>query len=106
AVIVDDGFGDLAFTLQKLQAILRVCELAFEGFGVGAACGDALAEIFGLGFQRIARGGRGTRFRLERPARGLRAAQQLILLADTAVQTRDLRPQLTRFLARAAAVNA
>src|SRR5260370_35235468 len=36
AVVVDDGFSDLAFAFEQFQAMLRVCEFALQVIGVRA----------------------------------------------------------------------
>src|SRR5258708_1012870 len=107
AEIVDDGFSNLAFAFEQFQAILRVYELALQGISVRAARRSYfLTEILRLLFQRITCGRCRLRLHLKRPARELRAMQELTLQAQTAAQTRDFRSQLTSFLARTAAGNA
>src|SRR5229473_1711482 len=107
AVIVDDGFSDLAFAFEQFQAMLRVCELALQGISIRAARRSYfLTEILRLRFQRISCDRCRLRLRLKRSARELRAMQELTLQAQTATQTRDFRSQLTSFLARTAAGNA
>src|SRR5713101_4728828 len=106
AVVVDDGFSDLAFAFEQFQAMLRVCELELQGISIRAARRSYfLTEILRLRFQRISCDRCRLRLHLKRPARELRAMQELALLAQTAAQTRDFRSQLTSFLARTAAGN-
>src|SRR5260370_8985427 len=80
AVVVDDGFSDLAFAFEQFQAMLRVCELALQGIGVRAARRTYfLTDILRLPFQRITCRRSRLRLNFRRPAREVRAMQELTL---------------------------
>src|SRR5713101_2446661 len=68
AVVVDDGFSDLAFAFEQFQAMLRVCELELQGISIRAARRSYfLTEILRLLFQRITCDRCRLRLHLKRP---------------------------------------